>query len=161
MNTPTFDINKPDTPCYVTEECYLRRNCEILKSVQDMTGCKILLAQKAFSMYSTYPLISGYLSGTTASGLYEARLGYEYFGNETHVFSPAYTDSEINELVKYAGHFVFNSIRQFALHRYAVKDKHCLIRVNPRFPRRRGTRYTTRALPAQGSDRRLLHSKRI
>lgn len=108
MNTPTFDINKTDTPCYVTEECYLRRNCEILKSVQDMTGCKILLAQKAFSMYSTYPLISGYLSGTTASGLYEARLGYEYFGNETHVFSPAYTDKEINELTKYAGHFVFN-----------------------------------------------------
>ena len=67
MNTPTFDINKTDTPCYVTEECYLKRNCEILKSVQDMTGCKILLAQKAFSMYSTYPLISGYLSGTTAS----------------------------------------------------------------------------------------------
>ena len=61
MNTPTFDINKTDTPCYVTEECYLKRNCEILKSVQDMTGCKILLAQKAFSMYSTYPLISGYI----------------------------------------------------------------------------------------------------
>ena len=138
MNTPTFDINKVDTPCYVTEECYLRRNCEILKSVQDMTGCKILLAQKAFSMYSTYPLISGYLSGTTASGLYEARLGYEYFGNETHVFSPAYTDSEINELTKYAGHFVFNSIRQFALHRDAVKDKHCLIRVNPRFSTQEG-----------------------
>ena len=138
MNTPTFDINKVDTPCYVTEECYLRRNCEILKSVQDMTGCKILLAQKAFSMYSTYPLISGYLSGTTASGLYEARLGYEYFGNETHVFSPAYTDSEINELAKYAGHFVFNSIRQFALHRDAVKDKHCLIRVNPRFSTQEG-----------------------
>lgn len=138
MNTPTFDINKPDTPCYVTEECYLRRNCEILKSVQDMTGCKILLAQKAFSMYSTYPLISGYLSGTTASGLYEARLGYEYFGNETHVFSPAYTDKEINELAKYAGHFVFNSIRQFALHRDAVKDKHCLIRVNPRFSTQEG-----------------------
>lgn len=126
-----------------------------------MTGCKILLAQKAFSMYSTYPLISGYLSGTTASGLYEARLGYEYFGNETHVFSPAYTDSEINELAKYAGHFVFNSIRQFALHRDAVKDKHCLIRVNPRFPRRRDTRYTTRAPRAQGSDRRLLHLRRI
>lgn len=138
MNTPTFDINKVDTPCYVTEECYLRRNCEILKSVQDMTGCKILLAQKAFSMYSTYPLISGYLNGTTASGLYEARLGYEYFGNETHVFSPAYTDSEINELAKYAGHFVFNSIRQFALHRDAVKDKHCLIRVNPRFSTQEG-----------------------
>lgn len=138
MNTPTFDINKVDTPCYVTEECYLRRNCEILKNVQDMTGCKILLAQKAFSMYSTYPLISGYLSGTTASGLYEARLGYEYFGNETHVFSPAYTDKEINELTKYAGHFVFNSIRQFALHRDAVNDKHCLIRVNPRFSTQEG-----------------------
>ena len=101
MNTPTFDINKPDTPCYDTEECYLRRNCEILKSVQDMTGCKILLAQKAFSMYSTYPLISGYLSGNYRKADF-TRHGSDMniFGNETHVFSPAYTDSEINELCK-------------------------------------------------------------
>ena len=95
-------IDQLQTPCYVIDEKKMRENLEILKKVQEDTGCKILLAQKAFSMYSTYPLISGYLSGTTASGLYEARLGYEYFGNETHVFSPAYTDSEINELAKYA-----------------------------------------------------------
>ncbi len=138
MNKPTFDISSVATPCYVTEECYLKKNCEILKKVQDDTGCKILLAQKAFSMYSAYPLISGYLSGTTASGLYEARLGYEYFGKETHVFSPAYSDSEITEIAKYAGHFVFNSVRQFAMHREAVKNKRCLIRVNPRFSTQEG-----------------------
>lgn len=138
MNYPTFDIHSVKTPCYVTEESLLKKNCEILKSVQDRTGCKILLAQKAFSMYSTYPLISGYLSGTTASGLYEARLGYEYFGKETHVFSPAYSEKELCELKKYAGHFVFNSVRQFAAHREKMSDKVCGIRVNPRFSTQEG-----------------------
>ena len=138
MNYPAFDINAVKTPCYVTEECYLRKNGEILKSVQERTGCKILLAQKAFSMYDTYPLLREYLAGTTASGLYEARLGYEQFGKETHVFSPAYTKAEINELVKYAGHFVFNSIRQYNLHKDAVKDKICGVRVNPRFSTQEG-----------------------
>ena len=137
MNFPTFDINEVKTPCYVTEQCYLKRNGEILKAVQDDTGCKILLAQKAFSMYGTYPLLKNYLAGTTASGVYEARLGYEHFGcyegKETHVFSPAYRDSDICELVKYAEHFVFNSIRQFNLHKDKLHGKSCGIRVNPRF----------------------------
>ena len=109
MNTPTFDINKPDTPCYVTEECYLRRNCEILKSVQDMTGCKILLAQKAFSGFALYPMIGKYLAGTTASGLFEARLGYEEMGKENHVFSPAYRTEDIEELDHICDHIIFNS----------------------------------------------------
>ena len=77
------------TPCYVVQEDKLRENLEILRDMREETGCHILLAQKAFSMYSTYPIIREYLAGTTASGLYEAKLGHDYFGGETHVFSPA------------------------------------------------------------------------
>ena len=78
------------TPCYIVDEKKLRSNLEILKRVQEEADCKILLAQKAFSMYSLYPLIGEYLDGATASGLHEARLGYEEMGKENHIFSPAY-----------------------------------------------------------------------
>ena len=80
------------TPYFLVEEKSLLHNLEILKRVQEEAGCKILLAQKAFSMFYAYPLILKYLAGTTASGLYEARLGHECFGGETHVFSPAYRE---------------------------------------------------------------------
>lgn len=109
-----FDISCLPTPCYVVDETLLRKNLKILKSVQDRTGCKILLAQKAFSMYGTYPLIGEYLSGTTASGLFEARLGKEEMPNrEVHVYSPAYKKSEFEEIVKIADHIVFNSFDQY------------------------------------------------
>ena len=91
-----FDISLLPTPCYVVDEALLRNNLKILKSVQDRTGCKILLAQKAFSMYSVYPIISEYLAGTTASGLYEAKLGKEEMPNsEGHVYAPAYKKSDL------------------------------------------------------------------
>ena len=138
MNTPLFDITKVNTPCYVIEQDYIRKNCEILKQVCDNTGCRILLAQKAFSAYSTYPLISQYLNGTTASGLHEAILGHDKFGGETHVFSPAYTEEDIKELIRYADHFVFNSIRQFNKFKEYMVGKAVLIRVNPRFSTQEG-----------------------
>ena len=97
------------TPYFLLDEEKLLRNLEILKEVSDRAGCKILLAQKAFSMFSVYPLIRKYLAGTAASGLYEARLGAEEFGGETHVFSPAYRRDEFEEILKYADHLVFNS----------------------------------------------------
>lgn len=100
------------TPAYVLDEEKLLRNLEILQSVQERSGCKILLAQKAFSMFKIYPLISQYLSGTTASGLYEARLGREEFPGEVHVFSPAYRDQDIQEIIDIADHIVFNSLNQ-------------------------------------------------
>lgn len=100
------------SPSYVVEEAALCRNLEILKGVQDRTGCKILLAQKAFSMYSCYPLISRYLSGAVASGIYEARLAAEEFSGENHVFSPAYQEKDFQEIVKICDHIVFNSIAQ-------------------------------------------------
>ena len=109
-------IDQVPTPAYVIDEAKLVNNLEILKSVQDRTGCKVLLAQKAFSMYATYPLISQYLAGTTASGLYEAKLGREEFGGEVHVFAPAFKDADLEEILEIADHIVFNSERQLKKH---------------------------------------------
>ena len=121
------------TPYFLVDEKLLKRNLEILKSVSDDTGCRILLAQKAFSMYAAYPLISGYLFGSTASGLYEARLGCEKFGGETHVFSPAYREDEFGEILKYADHIVFNSVSQVKKYgeRAKAAGKSIGLRVNP------------------------------
>ncbi len=100
------------TPVYVIDEDALRRNLDILHSLEERTGCRVLLAQKAFSAYYFYPLIGSYISGTAASGLYEARLGREEMGKENHVFSPAYTDAEFGELAEICDHIVFNSFSQ-------------------------------------------------
>ena len=96
MEPLTFPLK---TPYFLVDETLLRKNLEILKDVSQRSGCKILLAQKAFSMFSVYPLLRQYLAGTTASGLYEARLGKEEFGGETHVFSPAYGEEEFSKLL--------------------------------------------------------------
>ncbi|HFU4054601.1 TPA: carboxynorspermidine decarboxylase [Streptococcus suis] len=109
-------IDQVPTPAYVIDEAKLVNNLEILKSVQERTGCKVLLAQKAFSMYATYPLISQYLAGTTASGLYEAKLGREEFGGEVHVFAPAFKEADLEEILEIADHIVFNSERQLRKH---------------------------------------------
>ena len=122
------------TPYFVVDEGLLWKNLELLKQVQEEAGCRILLAQKAFSMFYCYPLISQYLCGTTASGLYEARLGKEKFGGETHVFSPAYRADEFEELLTYADHFVFNSpnqLRKFGP-RARAAGKSVGLRTNPR-----------------------------
>ena len=107
------NIKALKTPCYVIDEKRLLHNAEVLSSVMSRTGCRILLAQKAFSNYDFYPLISGYISGTEASGLFEARLGKEEMPEgEVHVFCAAYRDDEIDEIISYADHIVFNSIYQ-------------------------------------------------
>ena len=125
--------NAISTPYFLVDETRLVQNLEILRQVADQAGCKILLAQKAFSMFSCYPLLRRYLAGSTASGLYEARLGKEYFGGETHVFSPAYKPEEFEELLSYADHFVFNSPRQLQKFGPAAKaaGKAVGLRVNP------------------------------
>ena len=121
------------TPCFVVQEGRIRENLEILKEIMDETGCHILLAQKAFSMYSLYPLIGEYLDGATASGLYEARLGYEEMGKENHIFSPAYREEEMDEILKYCDHIVFNSPAQ--IRKYGEKaraaGRSIGLRVNP------------------------------
>lgn len=122
------------TPVYVVDELALRRNLEILSGVQQRTGCHILLAQKAFSLFYAYPLIGRYLAGTTASGLFEARLAHEEMpGRENHVYSPAYTPAEMAELVAICDHISFNSLAQLEAHRPLWQGGRASVglRVNP------------------------------
>ena len=122
------------TPAYVVEESALVRNGEILAAVAQRSACKILLAQKAFSNFQFYPLIERYLSGTEASGLYEARLGFEAMpGKEVHVFCGAYRHDEFDELLEYADHIVFNSPRQLKTFGAKAKaaGKSVGLRINP------------------------------
>ena len=122
------------TPCYILDEAQLKHNGEVLAGVAARTGCKILLAQKAFSNYDLYPVLAPYLAGTEASGLYEARLGAEEMpGKEVHVFCAAYREDEFEELLKYAGHIVFNSPRQLAKFGALAKQagRSLGLRINP------------------------------
>lgn len=126
-------IARVQTPCYFIEEALLRKNLELLKSVMDRTGCRVLLAQKAFSMFRAYPLISEYLSGACASGLYEARLAHDYMAGENHIFSPAYREDEFEEILTLCDHIVFNSIGQWKRFRTRALEagKTCGLRINP------------------------------
>ena len=122
------------TPVYVVDELALRRNLDTLSGVQRRTGCHILLAQKAFSLFYAYPLIGRYLAGTTASGLFEARLAHEEMpGRENHVYSPAYTPAEMAELVAICDHISFNSLAQLEAHRPLWQGSRASVglRVNP------------------------------
>lgn len=125
------------SPCYVIDEAKLINNLEILKSVQDKTDCKILLAQKAFSNFAFYPLIGKYISGVTASGLFEAKLGFEEMRKENHVYAPAYTENDMSELIKICDHIVFNSFSQWEKHKNTIKNSkrniECGIRINPEY----------------------------
>ena len=129
------------TPVYVVDELALRRNLETLSGVQRRTGCHILLAQKAFSLFYAYPLIGRYLAGTTASGLFEARLAHEEMpGRENHVYSPAYTPAEMAELVAICDHISFNSLAQLEAHRPLWQGGRASVglRVNPEYSTQEG-----------------------
>lgn len=133
-----LDLNKLPSPCYVVDEKLLTKNLELLKYVQDRTGCNIILALKGFSMFSTFPLVGKYLKGVTSSSLFEARLGYEEMGKQVHIFAPAYRDDEFDEIMKYCDHIVFNSFNQWNKFKDKVKnfkDKkiECGIRINPEY----------------------------
>ena len=121
------------TPCYVVDEARLIKNLELLRHVQQEAGCHILLAQKCFSMFRLYPLMGEYLAGTTASGIFEARLGHEEMGKENHVFAPAFRTEDMRELVQICDHIVFNSIAQLEKHRELWENANTSvgIRINP------------------------------
>ena len=143
-----IDITNLPTPSFLVDERLLKRNLKILKDVKDRTGCKILLAQKGFSMFYFYPLIGHYLDGTTASSLFEAKLGYEEMEKkftkkklETHIFNPSYRDDEFGEILDITNHIVFNSFAQWNKYKGRVQEKKkatgkhisCGLRVNPEF----------------------------
>ena len=133
-NLSEEQLHRLPTPCYLLDEAQLRRNGELLLGVQQRTGCRILLAQKAFSNFNVYPVLAPYLAGTEASGLYESRLGREELPEkENHVFCAAYRADEFEELLQYADHIVFNSPSQLAKFGPAAKaaGKSIGLRINP------------------------------
>ena len=129
-----MDASQLHTPCYVIDRDRLEANLKVLRGVMDRTGCRILLAQKAFSCYAVYPLISKYLCGATASGLLEARLCHEEMpGRENHIFSPAFRDEDFPEILKICDHIVFNSIPQLEKFGPLTREskKQVGLRINP------------------------------
>jgi len=129
-----MDVKQLHTPCYVIDRDRLEENLKVLRGVMERTGCRILLAQKAFSCYAVYPLISEYLCGATASGLFEARLCHEEMpGRENHIFSPAFREEDMPEILSICDHIVFNSIRQLELFGARAKDAGLQVglRINP------------------------------
>ena len=126
-------LEQVPTPSYIIDLGKLEENCRILQEVQEKAGCKVLLAQKAYSLYKTYPLISQYLSGTTASGLYEAKLAREEFPGEVHVFAPAFKEADMEELLQISDHIVFNSERQLRKYGQTCREADISVglRLNP------------------------------
>ena len=133
MRGKKMKLEQVSTPAYILEEDKLIKNLEILKRVQEESGCKILLAQKCFSMFRVYPLIGQYISGCTASGLYEARLGFGEMKKENHVFSPAYKEEDFDEILSYCDHIIFNSVNQLCKFKEKCQraGKSFGLRINP------------------------------
>lgn len=132
-----IDFHSVPTPCYIVDEKLLERNLQILDSVQQRTGCKILLALKGFSMFATFPLVGRYLHGITASSLHEARLGREEMDKEVHIFAPAYIEEDFDEILNLVDHLVFNSFNQLAKYKARVRQSsrpiEIGVRVNPEY----------------------------
>jgi carboxynorspermidine decarboxylase len=123
------------SPCYVLEEQRLINNLELLEYVQKQAGVDIIVALKGFSMYSTFPLLTNYLAGATASSLHEARLVFEEMGQKAHVYCPAFLEKDWEEFTKYASHMTFNSLRQYEQFgaRALAKGISCGLRINPQY----------------------------
>ena len=132
-----YDFSQIKTPCYVVDKALLQRNLDILDDVQKRAGCEILLALKGFSMYSTFEQIGKYLAGITASSLHEARLGFDEMGRQVHIFAPAYSDGDFDEIVNICDHIVFNTFAQYDKFKQRVKASgrniEMGIRINPEY----------------------------
>ena len=124
------------SPCYVADITAMKRNLEIVQQVKADSACHILLANKAFSMFSLFPFMAQYVDGTTASGLYEAKLAHEHFGKEIHTYSPAYSKGEIEAVLSISSHLYFNSITQLKQHHASIRKNYPQVkiglRVNPK-----------------------------
>ncbi|MBF0276047.1 MAG: carboxynorspermidine decarboxylase [Nitrospinae bacterium] len=133
----TINLKNVPTPCYVAYEEKLKENLAKIDEIQKRTGCKVLLALKAFAMFSVFNLYKGKIVGTCVSSLNEAKLGKEKFGGEVHLYSAAYREDEIDQLVRYSDKIIFNSFSQWNKFREKVKKSNnnidCGIRVNPEY----------------------------
>jgi len=134
-----FDPTRVPSPCFVVDEVAVENNLKLLNRVQEESGAKVLSALKAFSMWSLAPLVKKYLSGTCASGLNEALLGHHEYGGEVHVFSAAYSEADLKEILKIADHLIFNSFNQWYRFKSLVEatqqkrggKPHVGLRINP------------------------------
>lgn len=130
-----YDVTRVPSPCYLIDLGLLRKNLEVLASVQNRTGCKILLALKGFAAWSTFGLCRHYLAGAAASSLHEAKLAREYFDKEVHLCAPGYRDDEMDDYLKIVDHIVFNSFTQWERYKDKVRSTsraiECGLRVNP------------------------------
>jgi carboxynorspermidine decarboxylase len=132
-----MDFSRIPSPCFVLDEARLRANCELMKHVQEEAGVKIILALKGFALFHAFPLIRDYLPGTTASSLYEARLGHEEFGGEVHACAPIYAARDMEEMLGYLSHITFNSLSQWEQYKPQVLARRdvlsAAIRINPEY----------------------------
>ena len=143
MNYTDYPKNfeKIPSPCYVLEEAKFIKNLELLHHIEEQSGAKILVALKGYALWRSFEIAKKYLSGITASGIYEARLGYETFGKEITTFSPAYKEEEIRELVKISNHIIFNSFSQWQRFKGIIEEENAKgerkvemgLRVNPNY----------------------------
>jgi len=131
-----FHLARVPSPCFVVDRCALEDNLKILAEIKRQSGAKIFLALKAFSMFSLAPVVSKYLDGVCASGVHEARLGREAYckdGGALASFSAAYKASDMEDIIAYSDHVIFNSLAQKQAYAEAVHKagKHVGLRINP------------------------------
>ena len=130
-------IMQVPSPCYVMEEALLRRNLTLISRVARESGVEIILAFKAFALWKSFPIFREYINSVTASSIHEARLAYEEFGSRAHAFSPAYVDSEFDDMMRYCSHISFNSLSQYSRFYERTKQSEqsvsCGIRINPEY----------------------------
>jgi len=132
-----IDLKSIPSPCYVMEEQLLRKNLSLIKNVKDRAGINIILAFKAFAMWKAFPIVREYIPHSTASSKFEARLAFEEMGSSAHTYSPAYTDADFEDILKYSSHITFNSLSQFERFYPRVKADggrvSCGLRINPEY----------------------------
>lgn len=160
-----IDPTLVESPAFVIDVEKLEQNCALLARVQQESGAKVLLALKGFAAWSTFDVISRYLSGTTASGPFEARLGREHFGGEVHVYAPVFSERDIDESLAVCDHLVFNSVAQWERYRgkclsarpgirfgLRVNPQHSEVKVPLYDPCRPGSRLGARRADLEGRD---------
>ena len=132
-HTTLFHSDRIPSPCFVIDERLLRQNLDTIAQVSLRAGVEIIMAFKAFAMWKVFHIIKEYVTHTTASSLAEARLSVDKFGNKAHLYAPAYTDGEFDELVECSTHITFNSLAQFEKYygRTQGRDISCGLRINP------------------------------
>lgn len=132
-HTTLFHSDRIPSPCFVIDERLLRQNLDTIAQVSRRAGVEIIMAFKAFAMWKVFPIIKEYVTHTTASSLAEARLSVDKFGNKAHLYAPAYTDGEFDELAECSTHITFNSLAQFEKYygRTQGRDISCGLRINP------------------------------